>query len=142
MARTGPLPTIDQFRTDFPELNQATDQQIQFRIDLASSLIRVQAVGKKVYPRLVELFVAHYLIVYGYGPVGSDGSLAVPNTMSSSGRNSGNVESKEVDKVSISYDYGYLNATLNPNAGWWNNSVYGQEFYQYISMFGAGGIQL
>lgn len=33
-------------------------------------------------------------------------------------------------------------ATLNPDAGFWNNTRYGAEFYQLITMFGAGGRQL
>lgn len=142
MFKRGPLPTVSRFRQDYPQFDQATDQQIQFRLDLAGDLIRVQATGKRIYPKLAELFVAHYLSVYGYGELDSDGDLAVPGSVSATGGNTGNVASKAVDKVSISYDYGYLNSTLNPNAGWWNNSVYGQEFYQLISMFGAGGIQL
>ncbi|ECY4647086.1 DUF4054 domain-containing protein, partial [Escherichia coli] len=44
-----------------------------------------------------------------------------------------------VDKVSVSYD---TSATLNPDAGFWNNTRYGAEFYQLITMFGAGGRQL
>ncbi|ECC3368559.1 TPA: DUF4054 domain-containing protein, partial [Escherichia coli] len=47
--------------------------------------------------------------------------------------------SKSVDKVSVSYD---TSATLNPDAGFWNNTRYGAEFYQLITMFGAGGRQL
>lgn len=43
------------------------------------------------------------------------------------------------DKVSVSYD---TSATLNPDAGFWNNTRYGAEFYQLITMFGAGGRQL
>jgi hypothetical protein len=49
------------------------------------------------------------------------------------------VTSKSVDKVSMGYD---SSATLNPDAGFWNNSRYGSEFYQLILMFGAGGRQL
>lgn len=31
---------------------------------------------------------------------------------------------------------------VNPDAGFWNNTRYGAEFYQLITMFGAGGRQL
>ncbi|MCZ7368822.1 DUF4054 domain-containing protein, partial [Klebsiella pneumoniae] len=46
---------------------------------------------------------------------------------------------KSVDKVSASYD---ASATLDPNAGFWNNSRYGSEFWEYLMMFGAGAVQL
>ncbi|PSY57320.1 DUF4054 domain-containing protein [Escherichia coli] len=55
------------------------------------------------------------------------------------GSTNGVQSSKSVDKVSVSYD---ISATLNPDAGFWNNTRYGAEFYQLITMFGAGGRQL
>lgn len=45
------------------------------------------------------------------------------------GANSGVVSSKSVDKVSVSYD---SSATMNPDAGFWNNTRYGAEFWQLI----------
>ena len=32
--------------------------------------------------------------------------------------------------------------TLNPDAGFWNNTRYGSEFWEYLMMFGAGAVQL
>ncbi|MDE9590297.1 DUF4054 domain-containing protein, partial [Xenorhabdus bovienii] len=51
----------------------------------------------------------------------------------------GVVTSKSVDKVSVGYD---TSGIINPDAGFWNNTAYGREFYWWWSMFGAGGRQL
>ncbi|MGJ8524109.1 hypothetical protein R84981_002827 [Carnimonas sp. R-84981] len=142
MFKKGPLPTVQQFRNDFPQFSDATDAQIQFRLNLAGNLIRVESVPKDIYPYVAELFVSHYLAMYGYGPQSSDGSYQNEGITQSNGLGKGNVASKQVDKVSISFDYGIQNSSLNPDAGWWNNTVYGQEFYNLINMFGMGGRQL
>ncbi|CCK00815.1 hypothetical protein BN129_43 [Cronobacter sakazakii 701] len=39
----------------------------------------------------------------------------------------------------MSYDN---NSTLNADAGFWNFSRYGAEFWQLLMLFGYGGIQL
>ncbi|ENE2373282.1 DUF4054 domain-containing protein, partial [Klebsiella aerogenes] len=57
----------------------------------------------------------------------------------SGGANSGVQTSKSVDKVSVGYD---ASMTLNPDAGFWNNTRYGSEFWEYLMIFGAGAIQL
>lgn len=47
--------------------------------------------------------------------------------------------SKSVDKVSASYD---VSGIINPDAGFWNSTAYGREFFWWWSMFGTGGRQL
>lgn len=128
------LPTVEQFRTDFPQFNNSTlypDTQIQFRLNLADIQLDQNRLGR-LFPYLVELFVAHYLTMQA----GDNRSAALGRA---GGSSSGIVSSKSVDKVSVSYDNA---STLNPAAGFWNNTRYGAEFYQTICMFGAGGRQL
>lgn len=128
------LPTVQQFRTDFPQFSSATlysDAQVQFRLNLADIQLDQNRLGR-MFPSLVGLFVAHYLTLQA----GDDRSAAMGRA---GGSNSGVVSSKSVDKVSVSYDN---SSTLNPAAGFWNNTRYGAEFYQTICMFGAGGRQL
>ncbi len=128
------LPTSDQFRTDFPQFASTTlypDAQIQFRLNLADIQLDQNRLGR-MFPYLVELFVAHYLTLQaGDNRAGALGRAG--------GSNNGVMSSKSVDKVSVSYDN---SATLNPAAGFWNNTRYGAEFYQTLCMFGAGGRQL
>ncbi|MBP2155752.1 DUF4054 domain-containing protein [Erwinia rhapontici] len=134
MARNQNLPTVSDFRRDFPQFADETkfpDPVIQFRLNLADTLIDGSAMGD-MFPYLAELFVAHYMVLYAAdkasGAVGGAG-----------GATSGVVASKSVDKVSVSYDN---SSTLNADAGFWNFSRYGAEFYQMLMLFGCGGIQL
>lgn len=134
MARNKNLPTVSDFRRDFPQFSDATkypDPVIQFRFNLADTLIDGSAMGD-MFPYLAELFVAHYMALYASdtaaGALGGAG-----------GATSGVVASKSVDKVSVSYDN---SSTLNADAGFWNFSRYGAEFWQLLQFFGYGGIQL
>lgn len=134
MARNKNLPAVSDFRRDFPQLSDETrypNTVIQFRLNLADTLIDGSAMGD-MFPYLAELFVAHYMVLYAAdtaaGALGGAG-----------GSTSGVVTSKSVDKVSVSYDN---SSTLNADAGFWNFSRYGAEFWQMLQLFGYGGIQL
>lgn len=134
MARNKNLPTVSDFRRDFPQFADEMkypDPIIQFRLNLADTLIDGSAMGD-MFSYLAELFVAHYMVLYAAdkasGTVGGAG-----------GATSGVVASKSVDKVSVSYDN---SSTMNADAGFWNFSRYGAEFYQMLMLFGYGGIQL
>lgn len=134
MPRNRNLPTVSDFRRDFPQFDDNTrypDAVINFRLNLADVLIDGSAMGE-MFPYLAELFVAHYMVLNAAdkaaGALGGAG-----------GSTSGIVSSKSVDKVSVSYDN---NSTLNADAGFWNFSRYGAEFWQYLQFFGYGGIQL
>jgi hypothetical protein len=134
MARNKNLPTPAQFRTDFPQFeNEAryTNTAIQFRLSLSDNLLDENLLDN-MFPYLVELFVAHYMTLQA-----KDMQSAALG--GASGATNGVAASKSVDKVSVSYDN---SATLNPDAGFWNFTRYGAEFYQIILMFGAGGRQL
>ncbi|CNE39145.1 TPA: DUF4054 domain-containing protein [Yersinia enterocolitica] len=134
MARNRNLPTPVQFRTDFPQFENETrypDAAIQFRLSLADNLLDENLLDN-MFPYLVELFVAHYMTLQAKDML----SAAMGG---GSGSTNGAASSKSVDKVSVSYDN---SATLNPDAGFWNFTRYGAEFYQIILMFGAGGRQL
>lgn len=134
MQRNRNLPTVSDFRRDFPQFDDATqypEPVIQFRLNLADTLIDGSVMGDS-FPYLAELFVAHYMVLRAAdsaaGALGGAG-----------GATSGVVTSKSVDKVSVSYDN---SSTLNADAGFWNFSRYGAEFWQLLQLFGYGGIQL
>ncbi|RXK34383.1 hypothetical protein BBD39_10920 [Arsenophonus endosymbiont of Bemisia tabaci Asia II 3] len=117
------LPTIQQFRHDFPQFNDEVkfpDLQIQLRLNLADKLLSENVSGSDVFPYWVGLCVAHHLTLYAM----DTRSLQAGGVWGSS---SGVATAKSVDKVSVSYDN---SMTLNPNAGFWNNTRYGAEFYQ------------
>ncbi|EFH3308711.1 TPA: DUF4054 domain-containing protein [Escherichia coli] len=135
MTKNQNLPDVNKFRTDFTLFSDVVrypDAQVQFRLDLADAMLNEKNTGKALFPYLVELFVAHYLVLY-------DQDRRAVASGGSGGASNGVVSSKSVDKVSVSYD---TSATLNPDAGFWNTTRYGAEFHQLITMFGAGGRQL
>lgn len=135
MARNQSLPTPEQFRLDFPQFADETkfpSPMIQARLALADALLSESRFGEDIFPYVVGLYVAHYLYLNAADMRGVTAGAA-------GGANNGVQTSKSVDKVSVSYDAG---ATLDPNAGFWNNSRYGSEFWEYLMLFGAGAIQL
>ncbi|EMW1042115.1 DUF4054 domain-containing protein [Citrobacter freundii] len=135
MAKNKSLPTPEKFRADFPQFADETKyptSMIQARLALADVLMSESRFGEDVFPYVVELFVAHYMALFAADQRGA----AVG---SSGGANSGVQTSKSVDKVSVSYD---ASMTMNPDAGFWNNTRYGSEFWEYLMIFGAGAIQL
>lgn len=81
------------------------------------------------------LFVAHYLVLYAREAEatsnGDDASFA--------GQVQGVETSKTVDKVSVSFDVSKV--TLE-DAGHWNMTTYGIQFFQLVQMVGMGGVQL
>lgn len=134
MSKNRNLPTVEKFRVDFPQftdVNKYPESTIQFRLNLADNLLS-EALLDDMFPYLVELFVAHYITLQA-----KDVQSAAMG--GGSGSTNGAASSKSVDKVSVSYDN---SATLNPDAGFWNFTRYGAEFYQLVTMFGAGGRQL
>ncbi|WP_122762979.1 DUF4054 domain-containing protein [Salmonella enterica] len=135
MAKNKSLPTPEKFRADFPQFADETKYpttMIQARLVLADVLMNESRFGEDVFPYVVGLFVAHYMALYAADMRG----VAVGGA---GGANSGVQTSKSVDKVSVSYD---ASTPLNPDAGFWNNTRYGSEFWEYLMIFGAGAIQL
>ncbi|MBX4508232.1 hypothetical protein CF032_16310 [Klebsiella oxytoca] len=135
MAKNKSLPTPEKFRTDFPQFadeDKYPTPMIQARLNLADVLMSEARFGEDIFPYVVELFVAHYMGLYA-------ADMRSAAVGASGGANSGVQTSKSVDKVSVGYD---ASITLNPDAGFWNNTRYGSEFWEYLMIFGAGAIQL
>jgi len=134
MAKNSNLPSVEKFRQDFPEFSNVTkypDSAISFYLSQADSLLDQDRMGDQ-FIYLSELFTAHYTELRGK-------ALASASAGAVNSGGSGIASSKSVDKVSVSYDN---SATLNPDAGFWNKTGYGQEFFWWWEMSGAGGRQL
>lgn len=80
----------------------------------------------------LTFFVAHYLVLYArdmsFVDIGGIGGKVV-----------GNETAKSIDGVSKSMD---VSGVLMTDAGHWNQTTFGVQFYQLMQMIGAGGIQL
>jgi len=134
MPKNSLLPTSDQFRADFPEFSDKTrypDTSVNFYLTQADNLLEQARFGDQ-FVYLAELFTAHYTEIRGR----RSAQAALGGVNSSGG---GILTSKSVDKVSASYD---VSGIINPDAGFWNNTDYGREFFWWWEMSGAGGRQL
>jgi len=123
------------FRTDFPEFTSTVDYpdpQINFWIGLAGLMLNSDRLADML-PFATELYVAHHLVLARKNQL-SVSSGGVPGVSTTAP-----MASKSVDKVSASYD---TQAVTYKDAGHWNATMYGLQFYNLVLMFGAGGIQL
>lgn len=133
----------DQFRADLPAFADAAkypDEAIEYWLNIASLLINTKRWGPSaidtwpassppaltLYDFGVEMFVAHNLVLEQRGAATPGGNVGV-------------VQSKSVDKVSVSYD---TKAGIEPEAGHWGTTIYGNRFLRLLRHAGSGGYQL
>ncbi len=125
---------IPAFRLAFPEFTDTAkypDTQITFWATIAEKMV-VQNIWTTMYVTGVQLYVAHEI------------TLAAQNVKTSTaggtpGTFGGVANSKTVGGASIGFD---STVTSEKNAGWWNLTNYGKQFYRFMMIFGAGAIQL
>lgn len=125
---------IPTFRTQFPEFAYTVkypDALITFWATVAEKQVRKQAWGCQ-WPLGVSLYVAHEITIAAQSEQTAS-SGGTPGTFG------GIANNKTVGSVSVGYDSA---STSEPDAGWWNKTIYGQQFIRFARMFGAGGIQL
>jgi hypothetical protein len=108
------------------------DAQVQMHIDAGSVLIGSRYGNMRQYA--VHLYVAHMLSLarYAYLRAGGGSGNGAP------GLTQGLLTSKSVSKVSVGYD---MSSTSWDGAGPWNYTVYGQELWRLMRLFGTGGYE-
>lgn len=134
------MDTPSTFRAAFPEFSDAvrySDGLVTFWQSLAYKLLPANVWGD-LLSHGVGLFTAHHMVISARAQAaasvkGSKGAAPVPGVAS------GAIQSKSVDKVSISYDTASIQIK---DAGQWNGTEYGIQFYQLVKIVGAGGLQL
>lgn len=124
------------FRQTFPVF---TDNQIyptaQFNFWLEIAVTQLnECRWADLYTHGLSLFVAHYLVLYA-----REAEAFAQAGASATGRVEGLETSKSVDKISVSMD---VSAVSFADAGHWNQTTYGIQFYQLVRIVGAGGVQL
>lgn len=126
--------TTTKFRADFPEFSSTAaypEALVTFYLTLGAKLMSVDR-WADIIDEGLELFVAHNLALER--PAQKTAAAGgVP------GGASGPVSSKTIDKVSVSYD---TSAAMEPGAGHWNLTIYGQRYIRLARMVGSGGLQL
>lgn len=122
------------FRVEFPEFSNTTkypDSQLDFWAGIAEIQV-VEDIWTTMKPFAVKLYVAHEITLAAQ----NFQAAAVGGTPGSQG---GIASSKTVGSTSVSYD---ASTTTEKDAGWWNLTNYGKQFYRLAQMYGAGAIQL
>lgn len=125
---------VATFRTNFPEFADTTaypETTINFWAGVAEKMVN-ECVWDNMYETGVQLYVAHELV------------LARQNVKTATvgglpGQGGGIASSKAVGSVNVSYDPA---TTTEKDAGFWNLTNYGKQFYRLVQIFGAGCMQL
>jgi len=128
---------IDTFRSHFPEFGTPpgtgaySDPRVSFWLDVGGKLLNAGRWGDLLDHGL-ELFVAHHLSLEA-------GNFLAAAKGGAPGSTTGILTGKTVGPLSASYDAGVI--TLE-NAGHWNQTTYGIQFYQLMRMAGAGPVHV
>jgi hypothetical protein len=125
------------FREAYPSFSEDLhpDVRVAFWLRMAALRLPSERWGELLDDG-TALFVAHHRTLEAKTEQSTDGTggiEAAAGTVSS--------ESKTVGSVSKSKSYTNA-ASLDPNAGAWNGTIYGQQFFDLMQMVGAGGMQI
>lgn len=125
---------IPKFRTEFPEFSDNVvypNPMITLWATFAELELRT-CVWKCAWPMACKLFVAHEITIAAQNAKNA-ASGGVPGT------SGGIPNNKTVGSVSVGYD---SQSTSEKDAGFYNRTTYGQQFYRLAMLYGAGAIQL
>jgi len=123
-----------QFRLDFPEFGSTTiftDAMLTFWAGIGAKVISQDRMGD-LYNQALSLFVGHNITLQA-GNIAAAGSGGTP------GQASGAIASKAVGQVNVSYDTA---SAMEPNAGHWNQTLYGRQYIQLTRLLSKVAYQL
>jgi hypothetical protein len=128
------MATVAELRAAFPEFTDPVnypDAMITFWMAVAGKLLNACRFDDML-DHAIMLFTAHHIVI---AKREKDAAAGGGNP----GAIQGMVASKSVDKVSVAYS---SESSTYADAGFWNLTTYGLQYWNLIKMFGAGGIQL
>ncbi|GFM37996.1 DUF4054 domain-containing protein [Desulfovibrio psychrotolerans] len=128
--------TVAEFRASFPQFGeeQFPDGRVTFWIGLAAKQLAEDR-WDELWPEGVCLYAAHHLTLERAATLSSDGTggmQAAAGAVVS--------KSKSVGSVSTSESRAGAAATGSPEAGHWNDTIYGKQYWQLAKLVGAGGL--
>lgn len=130
--------TVFGFRESFPQFTEELfpDGRVGFYLKLAAKQLSRERWGD-IWEEGAHLYVAHFLTLEKAASRAKDGAGGMDAA-------AGAVvsRSKTVGGVSVSESRAGAAATANLNAGHWNDTVYGKQYWQLVQLVGAGGVQL
>jgi len=130
LQNTGMQPS--DFLTLFPEFSNAQTfptATIALWLQMARNFVSEQRWGASTNLG-IGLFVAHQLV---------SGQQTAQAVSAGQAPQVGVTASKSVGGISKSYDTGLGGYD---DAGFWNTTQYGRQYWAFVSLFGAGGMQL
>lgn len=135
--------TLEAFRALFPEFEESEaypDALLNARIEIANLRINEER-WRNLSDYGRALMVAHYTALWKRNQLETTRIDAQGNRVitQAPGLNNGTIASKSVGSVSVSYD---THVSLLDDAGFWNLTLYGQEFWQLVTLIGMPGLQL
>ena len=133
MSASDPV-TASGFRVNFPEFANRVrypDSAVNFWLPLGYGFVNPQRWGLKI-DLGAQLWAAHWLVLERKAQDEANFG-GVPGT------NTGAVNSKSVDKVSLGYDSA---GASEEGAGHWNLTTYGTRFIALGKLLGAGPVQV
>lgn len=125
---------VGTFRETFPEFSSVEkypDSLISGWAAFATAMVNPRA-WKNQTAMGINLYVAHEITLEAQ-------SIAASKIGGTPGGQAGVVNTKTVGSVTVGYD---VQATSEKNAGWWNLTTYGKQFYRLLRIFGSGVVQL
>lgn len=130
--------TVQGFREAFPQFTEELfpDARVRFYLTLAGKSMSKER-WDDLLPEGMGLFAAHHLTLEREANKAKDGTggiAAAAGPVISS--------SKTVGGVSKSENRAGAAATANLNAGHWNDTIYGKQYWQMAQLIGAGGLQV
>ena len=123
--------TFRQKMPMFLDVNLFPTAQFNMYLKLGKKLL-LESRWEDLLDEGLTWFVAHYLTLYAR-------DIALMAAGGIAGKVVGNETAKSVDSVSKSID---VSGIIIQDAGHWNQTSYGIQFYQLMMMVGAGGYQL
>jgi hypothetical protein len=127
------MATVAQLRAAFPEFADVTaypSTMLEFWLAVATKMLNAER-WDDMLDHGQMLFTAHHVVLQKRDVDGSAGG-------GSPGAIQGAVASKSVDKVAVSYA---SESATYQDAGFWNLTTYGLQYWNLVRMFGAGGVQ-
>lgn len=129
------MPTVQAFRESFPQFTEELfpDGRVSFYLKLAAKQLSRER-WDDLWDDGCCLYAAHHLTLEREANKAKDGTggiAAAAGAVISS--------SKSVGGVSKSESKAGTAATANLNAGHWNDTIYGKQYWQMAIIVGAGG---
>ena len=125
---------VQDFRTAYPEFSDTgvyPDSLISGWAAVATAMVIPRA-WKSQTALGINLYVAHEITLQAQ-------SMNAANVGGTPGNQSGPVNTKTVGSVTVGYD---TNQSVEKNAGFFNLTVYGKQFWNLSRLFGMGAVQL